>query len=323
MRIAFHIDPLHRLRAYKDSTVAMMQAAQAAGHEVYAIEPGAVAYDSGSGVFATASRLDAITGDLHRPDWYRILATETFLLRDFDVVLERKDPPFDMEYVHHTYLFEQAVREGAAVWNAPRAIRDHNEKLALLRHADLAPPTLVSRDAAVLRSFVARFGDAIFKPLDAMGGSGIFRVRADDPNLSVIIETLTANGSQNIMAQRYLPEIVDGDKRILLVAGDVVPFALARIPPAGETRGNMAAGGRPEARPLTESDWRIAKAMAERLWPLGLLFVGLDVIGERLTEVNVTSPTGMVEIRAQTGFDAAALLVRKLESTLQERARRP
>ena len=313
MQIAFHIDPLAKLKAWKDSTVAMMQAARAAGHQVFAIEPGGVFFDSVAGVQAELREVELTGGDLHAPGWYRITARRIAPLRELDVVIERKDPPFDMEYVHHTYLFERAASEGARVWNDPRAIRDHNEKLALLRHLDMAPPTLVTRDAERLRAFVAAHRDAIFKPLDGMGGSGIFRVIEGDPNLSVIIETLTEGGTQTIMAQRYLPEIADGDKRILLVAGEVVPFALARIPQAGETRGNMAAGGRPEVRPLTASDRRIAETMAARLWSAGLFLVGLDVIGDRVTEINVTSPTGVVEIRDQTGFDAAALLVQKLE----------
>ncbi len=313
MQIAFHIDPLAKLKAWKDSTVAMMQAARAAGHEVFAIEPGGVFFDSVAGVQGALSQIEFTGEDLRAPGWYRITERRIAPLRELDVVIERKDPPFDMEYVHHTYLFERAVSEGARVWNDPRAIRDHNEKLALLRHIDMAPPTLVTRDAGQLRAFVAAHRDAIFKPLDGMGGSGIFRVIDGDPNLSVIIETLTEGATQTIMAQRYLPEIADGDKRILLVAGEVVPYALARIPLAGETRGNMAAGGRPEVRPLTASDRRIAETMAARLWSAGLFLVGLDVIGDRVTEINVTSPTGIVEIRDQTGFDAAALLVQKLE----------
>ncbi|MFN3629643.1 MAG: glutathione synthase [Casimicrobiaceae bacterium] len=313
MQIAFHIDPLDKLKAWKDSTVAMMQAARAAGHEVLVIEPGGVFFDSAGGVQAVLSQIEFTGGDLHAPGWYRITARRIAPLRALDLVLERKDPPFDMEYVHHTYLFERAVSEGARVWNDPRAIRDHNEKLALLRHIDMAPPTLVTRDAGQLRAFVAAHRDTIFKPLDGMGGSGIFRVVAGDANLSVISETLTEDGQRTIMAQRYLPEIAEGDKRILLVAGEVVPFALARVPLPGETRGNIAAGGRPEARPLSASDRRIAETMAARLWSAGLFFVGLDVIGDRVTEINVTSPTGIVEIRDQTGFDAAALLVQKLE----------
>jgi glutathione synthase len=312
MKIAFHLDPLAKLKAYKDSTVAMMRAAQARGHTLFAIEPGNVFSRSGS-VQANVLPISVNADDHH---WYQVEAARIAPLNAFDAVIERKDPPFDMEYVYHTYLFERACDHGARVFNRPAAIRDNNEKMAILKHPDMIAPTVVTRSALVLREFVAEHKDAIFKPLDGMGGSGIFRVREMDANLNVIIETLTQLGAQSIMAQRYLPEIVDGDKRILLIAGEVVPFALARIPMIGETRGNMAAGGRPEARPLTDSDRRIAETMAKRLWAEGLFLVGLDVIGDKVTEINVTSPTGFVEIRAQTGFDAADVYIRHLETAV-------
>ena len=313
MKIAFHLDPLAKLKAYKDSSVAMMRAAQARGHSPFAIEPG--------NVFSRSGRVQAnvlpisVTADDHH--WYQVEAPRIEPLNAFDAVIERKDPPFDMEYVYHTYLFERACDQGAKVFNRPAAIRNNNEKMAILKHPDMIAPTVVTRSALILREFVAEHKDAIFKPLDGMGGSGIFRVRELDANLNVIIETLTQLGAQSIMAQRYLPEIVDGDKRILLIAGEVVPFALARIPMIGETRGNMAAGGRPEARPLTESDRLIAETMAKRLWAEGLFLVGLDVIGDKVTEINVTSPTGFVEIKAQTGFDAADLYIRHLETAVR------
>jgi glutathione synthase len=321
MDIAFHVDPLDKLKAYKDSSVAMMRAAASRGHRVYAIEPGNVFSRSGSVQAFARKVMPLLTDDErdHSPNWYTADAAAIRPLKSFDAVIERKDPPFDMEYVYHTYLFERAVDQGARVFNSPRAIRDNNEKMAILKHADMIAPTVVTRSAQVLREFVAEHKDAIFKPLDGMGGSGIFRVREGDPNLNVIIETLTQLGAQSIMAQRYLPEIVDGDKRILLIAGQVVPYALARIPMIGETRGNMAAGGKPVARPLSDSDRRIAEAMAARLWNEGLFLVGLDVIGDKVTEINVTSPTGFVEIQKQTGFDVAALFVQQLEQTLQTR----
>ena len=312
MKIAFHVDPLAKLKAYKDTSVAMMRAAQARGHTLFAIEPGNVF--SGSGV-VQANPLQLSVND-DDSQWYEAHAVSVTPLSEFDAVIERKDPPFDMEYVYHTYLFERACDQGARVFNRPGAIRDNNEKMAILKHPDMIAPTVVTRSAEVLKQFVAEHKDAIFKPLDGMGGSGIFRVREADANLNVIIETLTQLGTQSMMAQRYLPEIVDGDKRILLIAGEVVPYALARIPMIGETRGNMAAGGRPEARPLTESDKRIAETMAKRLWAEGLFLVGLDVIGDKVTEINVTSPTGFVEIKAQTGFDVADLFVHKLESVV-------
>jgi glutathione synthase len=312
MKIAFHLDPLARLKAYKDSTVAMMRAAQARNHMLFAIEPGNVFSRNGE-VQANVIPV-AVSEDDH--DWIETYETVTRPLNDFAAVIERKDPPFDMEYVYHTYLFERACDQGARVFNRPGAIRDNNEKMAILKHPDMIAPTIVTRSAVVLREFVAEHRDTIFKPLDGMGGSGIFRVREGEANLNVIIETLTVLGTQSIMAQRYLPEIVDGDKRILLIAGEVVPFALARVPMIGETRGNMAAGGRPEARPLTATDRQIAETMGKRLWAEGLFLVGLDVIGDKVTEINVTSPTGFVEIKAQTGFDVADLFVRKLESVV-------
>jgi glutathione synthase len=219
----------------------------------------------------------------------------------------RKDPPFDMEYVYATYLLEAAEREGARVFNRPRAIRDHNEKLAITRFAEFIAPTLVSRDAERIGDFIDAHADVILKPLDGMGGTSIFRIRGDDPNRNVIIETLTHHGERTVMAQRYIPEIVDGDKRVLLIGGEPVPYALARIPKPGETRGNLAAGGRGEARPLTPREREIATALGPVLRAEGLLVVGLDVIGGRLTEVNVTSPTCFVEITQQTGFDVAAM----------------
>jgi glutathione synthase len=319
MDIAFHIDPLDKLKAYKDSSVAMMRAAAARGHNVFAIEPGNVFARAGS-VQAFARKLKPLPKDDsrdHSPNWYTAEDVSIRPLKTFDAVIERKDPPFNMEYVYHTYLFERAGDEGARVFNRPGAIRDNNEKMAILKHADMIAPTVVTRSAAVLREFVAEHKDAIFKPLDGMGGSGIFRVRENDANLNVIIETLTVLGTQSIMAQRYLPEIVDGDKRILLIAGQVVPYALARIPMIGETRGNMAAGGKPVARNLADSDRRIAETMAARLWAEGLFLVGLDVIGDKVTEINVTSPTGFVEIETQTGFDVAGLFIQQLEQTLQ------
>ena len=313
MKIAFHVDPIAKLKAYKDSSVAMMRAAQARGHQIFAIEPGGVF--SSRGVVQAFAQPIAVSDDDH--DWYELYEKATIPLNEFDAVIERKDPPFDMEYIYHTYLFERAADQGARVFNRPGAIRDNNEKMAILKHPDMIAATTVTRSTHVLRDFVHEYGDAIFKPLDGMGGSGIFHVRDGDKNLSVIIETLTRHGTQTIMAQRFLPEIVDGDKRILLIGGEVVPFALARIPMIGETRGNMAAGGRPEARPLTDSDRHIAETMAKRLWAEGLFLVGLDVIGSKVTEINVTSPTGFVEIKAQTGFDVAAMFIRNLESVLQ------
>jgi glutathione synthase len=309
MNIAFHLDPLAKLKSYKDSTVAMIRAAQRRGHTISAIEPGNVF--SRDGIVQAFAQRVTVRDDDH--DWYSAEAPEATPLKDFSAIIERKDPPFNMEYVYHTYLFERAMEQGARVFNSPHAIRDNNEKMAILKHADMITPTIATRSDAVLREFVNLHKDAIFKPLDGMGGSGIFRVRENDANLGVIIETLTLLGTQSIMAQRYLPEIVDGDKRILLIAGEVVPYSLARIPMIGETRGNMAAGGKPVVREMSASDRRIAETMAKRVWAEGLFLVGLDVIGDKVTEINVTSPTGFVEIKNQTGFDVADMFVDRLE----------
>jgi glutathione synthase len=309
MRIAFIVDPLDHLKAYKDSSVAMMRAAQAAGHAVFSILQPSLHWTAQGGVCARATRLALLDGD---HEWYAQGEDANLPLRGFDAVVMRKDPPFDMEYVASTWLLERAEAEGARVFNGARALRDHSEKFAIAEFARLAPPTLVARDAARLGEFIDAQHDVVLKPLDGMGGAGVFRVREDDPNRNVIIETLSREGRRTIMAQRFIPEIVDGDKRILIVGDEVVPYCLARIPMAGETRGNLAAGGRGEARPLTRRDREIAEALAPVFAERGLIFVGIDVIGDYLTEINVTSPTCMVEIQKQTGFDAAGLFIRKI-----------
>jgi glutathione synthase len=245
--------------------------------------------------------------------WYRTTDRVIRSLSSFSAVLMRKDPPFDMEYVYSTYLLEAAEGEGARVYNRPRAVRDNNEKLAIARFREFTAPTLVTRDRALLGDFIDAHQDVILKPLDGMGGSSIFRVRANDPNRNVIIETVGHLGARSVMAQRFIPEIVDGDKRILLIAGEPVPYALARIPKPGETRGNLAAGGQGVARPLSARDRAIAEALGPPLWAEGLLVVGLDVIGDYLTEINVTSPTCLVEIAEQTGFDVAGRFIDALE----------
>ena len=310
MRFAFVIDPLAALKAYKDSSVAMMRAAQDAGHAVWVIEQPALHWSSLHGVCAEAAYLELSADDV---EWYVERERHVVPLRDFDAVVMRKDPPFDVEYVTSTWLLSRAEAEGARVFNRPQALRDHSEKLSVAEFPQFAVPTLVTRQAAPLDAFVDAQRDAILKPLDGMGGSQIFRVRSDDPNRNVIVETLTHDGARTIMAQRFIPEIAEGDKRILIVGGEVVPYCLARIPKAGETRGNLAAGGRGVAREWSARDREIAGALAPVLAARGLFFVGIDVIGDWLTEINVTSPTCMVEIREQTGFDAAALFVAALE----------
>ncbi|HNA83345.1 MAG TPA: glutathione synthase, partial [Thiobacillaceae bacterium] len=234
-------------------------------------------------------------------------------LADFDAVLMRRDPPFDQAYLYATWLLEMAQRQGARVFNRPQALRDYNEKLAIARFPAFIAPTLVSGDAGLIREFLAGQGDIIVKPLNAMGGAGIFRLRPGDPNLGAILETVTRHGTETVMAQRYLPEIAQGDKRILLIDGEAAPYCLARIPLEGETRGNLAAGGTGVARPLSERDWEIARALGPELKAAGLLLVGLDVIGDCLTEVNVTSPTCFREITDQTGFNVAGMFLDALE----------
>ncbi len=309
MEFAFVVDPLASLKAYKDSSVAMMRAAQARGHALFAIEQPQIFWDSG----ATRARVQPIEVGPDDDAWYRADDRVIRSLTSFSAVLMRKDPPFDMEYVYSTYLLEAAEGEGAHVYNRPRAVRDHNEKMAIARFGEFTVPTLVTRDAELLGEFIDAHQDAILKPLDGMGGSSIFRVRANDPNRNVIIETVGQLGARSVMAQRFIPEIVKGDKRILLIAGEPVPYALARIPKPGETRGNLAAGGRGVAQPLSPRDRAIAEALGPRLWAEGLLVVGLDVIGDYLTEVNVTSPTCFVEIAEQTGFDVAGRFIDALE----------
>lgn len=310
MRLLFILDPLADLKAYKDSSVAMMRAAQARGHEVWATTVEALSWASARGVSAEAVRLLLSDDD---GAWYREDLHESLKLKDCGAVIMRKDPPFDIEYVTTTWMLERAEAEGARIFNRPRALRDHSEKFALTEFPALAPKTLVTRDARQLAAFIDEEGDTVLKPLDGMGGSRIFRVRRDDPNRNVIIETLAEFGLRTVMAQTFLPAISDGDKRILVIGGEVVPFCLARVPMAGESRGNLAAGGTGVARPLSARDREIAETLAPILAARGLLFVGLDVIGEHLTEINVTSPTCMVEIREQTGFDAAAMFVMAVE----------
>jgi glutathione synthase len=246
-------------------------------------------------------------------DWYRAGVRQWQSLTDFDAVIMRKDPPFDFEYLTATWLLERAEACGVRVFNRPRALRDHSEKVAICEFPHFTPATLISRDAAQLQQFIDEHADTILKPLDGMGGSQIFRVRHDDPNRNVIIETLTREGRRTIMAQRFVPEIAAGDKRILLIAGQPVPYCLARIPKAGETRGNLAAGGSGVAQELSSRDREIAETLGPILFARGLLLVGIDVIGDHLTEINVTSPTCMVEIRQQTGFDSAATFIAAIE----------
>jgi glutathione synthase len=303
MEFAFVLDPLPLLKAYKDTSIAMMRAVAARGHRVFALTQSALYWRDG--VTRAEVRELALRADDH--DWYTAGEPEDRALKDFAAVLMRKDPPFDMEYVYSTYLLEAAEREGGRVFNRPRAIRDYNEKMAIAAFREFTAPTLVTRDAALIGNFIDEHRDVIVKPLDGMGGASIFRVRHDDVNRNVILETVSHLGERTVMAQRFIPEIRDGDKRILLIGGEVVPYSLARIPKAGETRGNLAAGGTGVARRLSARDREIGEALAGPLAAAGLLVVGIDVIGDYLTEVNVTSPTCFVEIGEQSGFDVGGL----------------
>ena len=313
MKIAFIVDPLDDFKIYKDSTYAMMREAVARSHELYVLQQEDLVWHNGV-VSGHAQRL-YLTGD--KPAWYRVEAARATPLQDFDAVLMRKDPPFDMEYVYSTYLLELAQAQGARAFNDPRAIRDCNEKMAIARFPQFTAPTLVTRHAELIHEFLAAHGDIILKPLDGMGGTSVFRVHRRDPNLNVIIETVTHYGQRTTMAQRFIPEIADGDKRILLIGGKPVPYALARIPKPGETRGNLAAGGTGVARELTPRDREIAETIAPQLHAQGLLLVGLDVIGDYLTEINVTSPTCFQEITDQTGFNVAGMMLDALERAVE------
>ena len=308
MRIAFIVDPLARLKAYKDSSVFMMREAASRGHEVYAFEMQDL-FSFGT-VSANVSRL-SLSND--NDGWYAVTANQTQPLTFFDAVLMRKDPPFDQEYLYATLLLDLAEKQGARVINRPRSLRDYNEKLAIEKFPQFIAPTLVSRQMGRIHGFIDDHKDVIIKKLDGMGGTSIFRVRADDPNRNAIVEVQTVDGSVSVMAQRYIPEITKGDKRVLVIDGKPVPFCLARIPKEGETRGNLAAGGRGVAQPISARDREIAETLGPQLKVDGLTIVGLDIIGDYLTEVNVTSPTCMVEIFGQAGFNSAALVIDALE----------
>ncbi len=322
--VAFVVDPVSSLDARKDTTLAMMRAAQRRGWRISVMGIGDLALQHGQAVGwcrdlalspAAMASLDAVEG----PDYYRLGPPARLALAEADIVMMRKDPPFDMRYVYATYLLERAVAQGAVVVNAPRSLRDCNEKFYATEFPDCAPPLIVAARPDLLQAFHAEHGDVVFKKLDGMGGASIFRVRRDDPNLRVVIETLTEGGAQPIMAQRFLPEIADGDKRILLIDGEPVPYALARVPAPGETRGNLAAGGEGRGQPLSARDQEIAEALGPALRERGLLFVGIDVIGDHLTEVNVTCPTCVRELDRQFGLDIAGDLLDRL----YRRLRRP
>ncbi|AXQ29836.1 glutathione synthase [Solimonas sp. K1W22B-7] len=306
------MDPIGSIKPYKDTTLALMLAAQKRGWQLRYLEMGDLWLRDG----VARGRVRPLTVFDDRKHWFELGEAQDIALGELDAILMRKDPPFDLEYITATYILERAEDQGALVVNRPRSLRDANEKVFISWFSQCCAPTLVSRDEAQLKAFHAEHGDVVLKPLDGMGGAGIFRVGSDGLNLGAVIETLTDNGRRSIMAQRYLPQIANGDTRVLVIDGEPVPYGLARIPKAGETRGNLAAGGRGEARPLTERQRWLAAQVGPKLKEMGLLFVGLDVIGDYLTEINVTSPTCAREIDAAFGTDIGDMAIKAIEARL-------
>jgi glutathione synthase len=317
LEIGVLMDPIGSIKTYKDSTFAMLLEAQRRGHALFQLGQGDLAVRDGAAI----GRLAPLRVRDDPADWFTLGAPAWRPLGGLDVVLARKDPPFDADFLHDTLVLDLAERDGALVVNRPQALRDANEKLFAQWFPQCSPPTLVARDAAALRAFVREVGEAVVKPLDGMGGRSIFKTRGDDPNLNVILETLTREGRELTMAQRFVPEAALGDKRILLIDGEPVPYALARIPQGTDFRGNMARGGKAVGQPLSDRDRWICEQLAPTLRARGLWFVGLDVIGDYLTEINVTSPTGIRELDAQFGLNIAGLLFDRIESLRAERPR--
>ncbi|NND69011.1 MAG: glutathione synthase [Halioglobus sp.] len=316
VKLGVVMDPIADITYKKDTTLALLWAAQARDWQLHYMEQGDLYLDQGEARAAVAP----LTVFRDPDSWYSMGDTRDMALADLDVILMRKDPPFDNEYIYSTYILEAAERKGTLIVNRCESLRDCNEKIFATQFPECCPTVLVSADMQRLRAFHKEHGDTIFKPLDGMGGSAVFRVQPGDPNIGVILETLTHHGRQTIMAQRFLPEIVDGDKRILMINGAAVPYCLARVPLAGETRGNLAAGGQGRAQPLTERDAWIAAQVGPTLKEKGLLFVGLDVIGDYLTEINVTSPTCVREIDAGFDLDIGADLMDCIEGEMQSRS---
>ena len=312
MDLLFIADPIESFKIQKDSTLAMMRVAQEAGHRLWFCQSKNVLWRDG----VVVADCHALAIKPSSTNWYELGLIESRSLKSFSAVLMRTDPPFDIEYLNTTWLLSAAVRQGANVFNNPSAIREHSEKLSITEFPELIPPTLVTRELAAVEQFHKTHGDIVIKPLDGMGGMGVFRVGPDGLNLASIVETLGENGARTLMVQRFLPEIAHGDKRVLLIGGEVVPFALARIPQGSEIRGNLAAGGKGVAMPLTEDEKRIAQKLAPILNQRGLFLVGLDLIGGYLTEINVTSPTCFVEITDQSQFNVPQFWLAALEKAL-------
>lgn len=310
MKLLFVADPIESFKTYKDTTYTMMREATRRGHTVAACEPRHLHWESGQKVRARVREI-TLTGD--EKNWFTETSVRDAELAEFDAVLMRKDPPFDAEFIYATHLLEQAEREGAKVINSPQALRNHPEKLAVMEFPQFVGPTLVTRSPEDVKRFHAEHNEIVLKPLDGMGGMGIFRVGPDGLNLGSITETLNHNGATTFMVQKFLPEISAGDKRVIIIGGEPAPFVLARIPQGTEVRGNLAAGGKGVAQPITESDRATARAIGQVLAPRGLLLIGLDIIGTKVTEINVTSPTGFREILDQTGCDVPALYIDAVE----------
>ena len=314
IKLGIVMDPIASINIKKDTSFAMLLEAQRRGYELHYMEMNDLYLENG----VSHARTRLLSVEQNYDKWYEFGSEQEIKLADLDVILMRKDPPFDTEFIYATYILERAEEQGTLIVNKPQSLRDCNEKLFTAWFSDLTPETLVTRNRAQLKAFWQKHGDIIMKPLDGMGGASIFRVKEGDPNIGVIAETLTELGSRYCMAQNYLPAIKDGDKRVLVIDGEPVPYCLARIPQGGETRGNLAAGGRGEPRPLSESDWAIARKVGPTLKAKGLIFVGLDIIGDRLTEINVTSPTCVREIEAEYPISITGMLMDAIEKRLQK-----
>ncbi len=316
IKLGIVMDPISEINIKKDSSFAMLMAAQDRGYQLFYMEMADLAMVNG----VAMANMRPLTVFNDASKWFELGEATDTPMSELDVILMRKDPPFDTEFIYATYMLERAEEQGVLIVNKPQSLRDANEKLFTAWFSEFTPETIVTRDAKRIRAFHQAKGDIILKPLDGMGGTSIFRVKQDDPNLGVIIETLTSYGQQYAMAQAFIPEITKGDKRILVVDGEPVPYALARIPMKGETRGNLAAGGSGVAQPLSDSDWAIARAIGPELKKRGLIFVGLDVIGDKLTEINVTSPTCIREIQAAFDVDITGMLMDAIEARINTKA---
>ncbi|GAA5108409.1 glutathione synthase [Orbus sasakiae] len=314
IKLGIVMDPISQINIKKDTSFAMLQEAQKRGYQLYYMEMNDLFLTAGE-AYATTRTVKVYQDKNH---WYDFGDEQTIPLSDLDVILMRKDPPFDTEFIYATYILERAENAGVLIVNKPQSLRDCNEKLYTAWFAEFTPETMVTRQTKLLKDFYQEHHDIILKPLDGMGGASIFRIKQNDPNVSVIIETLTHHNTQYCMAQTYLPAITEGDKRVLVVDGKPVPYCLARIPQKGETRGNLAAGGHGEVRALSESDWHIANTLGPKLKEKGLLFVGLDIIGDKLTEINVTSPTCVREIESEiTDLSITSMLMDAIEQRIK------